>query len=152
MFCDKTENKSISKIYKRTLRVICDTEDAAFEDLLEKDNSRTISPPIMWNFFEKCNLCGNYLLKLSATNTCRYGIQALCFKGSLLWNKIPNKYKNRNSLEEFKSQIKQWNPTFCSPVAVKFVKICIGKFWAFFDRDHRRDHRKIILMVLSEFE
>ena len=71
----------------------------------------------MWNFFNlmrnRYNLCGNYLLKLPDTSTCQYGTQALRFKGSLLWNKIPNKYKNLNSLEELKSQIKQWDPTTC---------------------------------------
>ena len=42
MFCGKTENKYINKIHKRTLRLIYDTEDATFEDLLERDKSRTI--------------------------------------------------------------------------------------------------------------
>ena len=64
------------------------------------------------------SLRGNQLLKLLDVITCLYGIQALCFKGSLLCNKISNKYKNLNSLEEFKSQIKQWNPTTSS------FKIC----------------------------
>ena len=32
VFCAKTENKSINKIHKRTLRLIYDTEDATFED------------------------------------------------------------------------------------------------------------------------
>ena len=71
MPCGKTENKSINKIHKSSLRLIYDTEDATFEDLLERDKSRTIhednihkllaemyisisyiSPPIMWNFFD----------------------------------------------------------------------------------------------------
>ena len=42
MFCGKSENKSINKIYKRTLRLIYDTEDATFEDVLEKEKSRAI--------------------------------------------------------------------------------------------------------------
>ena len=72
----------------------------------------------MWNFFDlkriRYNLRGNYLLKLLDTSTCQCGTQARCFKGSLFWNKIPNKYKNLISLEEFKSQIKQWDPSTCS--------------------------------------
>ena len=44
--------------------------------------------------------------KLPDKSTFRYGTQALCFKGSLLRNKIPNKYKHLNSPEEFKSEIK----------------------------------------------
>ena len=68
MFCGKSENKSINKIHKRTLQLIHDTEDTTVEDLLERDNSRSIhednmhtllvgiyksiyyiNPLIMWN-------------------------------------------------------------------------------------------------------
>ena len=42
VFCGTTGNKSINKIYKCTLRLICDTENATFEDLLGRDKSRTI--------------------------------------------------------------------------------------------------------------
>ena len=42
VFCGKTENKSINKIQNRTLRLIYDTEDATFEDLLRRGKSRTI--------------------------------------------------------------------------------------------------------------
>ena len=72
----------------------------------------------MWNFFDlkrnRYNLRDDYLLKLPDTSTCRYGTQALWFKGNLLWNKIPSKYKNLNSLEESKRQIEQWSPNTCS--------------------------------------
>ena len=42
VFCGKTENKSINKTHKSTLRLIYDTDDATFEDLLGIDNSQTI--------------------------------------------------------------------------------------------------------------
>ena len=43
------------------------------------------------------------------------GIAALCFEGNLLWNMIPNKYKNINTPEELKkTQIELWNPIICS--------------------------------------
>ena len=42
MFCSKSENKSIIKIHKHTLRLIYDAGDATFEYLLERDKSRTI--------------------------------------------------------------------------------------------------------------
>ena len=102
VFCAKTENKFINKIHKRTLRLIYDTEDATFEDLLERGKSRTIhdgdlhklldeiyksihqiSSPIMWNFFSlkryRYSLRGNYLLKLPDTSSCRYGTHLFCF-------------------------------------------------------------------------
>ena len=42
VFCGKTENKSINKIHKYILRLIYDTEDATFEDLLERGKLQTI--------------------------------------------------------------------------------------------------------------
>ena len=133
-FCGKIENKAINKINKRTLRLIYDIEDATFEvKIYQKGTNREvfikiiytnyqsihhIIPAIMRNFFDfkrtRYYLRGNYFLKLTDTSTCRYSTEALCFKGSPLWNKAPNKYTNLNSLEEFKSQIKQWDPTTCS--------------------------------------
>ena len=48
------------------------------------------------------------------TNTLRFGTQALCFKGSLIWNTVPNHFKNITSLDELKHQIKTWKPTTCT--------------------------------------
>ena len=129
MFCSKTANSLINKIHKRSLRVIYEMEYANFEDLLTKDSSWTIhennihtllieiykslnhiSPPIMQEFFDlkvtPYSFRNSNLLTLPKTNTSRYGTQALCFKGSIIWNTVPNRYKNLNSLGEFKQQIK----------------------------------------------
>ena len=51
------------------------------------------------------------LLKLPETSTSRHGTQALCFKGSLIWNAVPNKIKNIDNTEDFKKHIKEWKPT-----------------------------------------
>ena len=100
-----------------------------FEDLLLKDNSwnvhennihtllikiyksiNNLGPPIMKYFFDLKNtpydLRSKQLLKLPETSTSRYGTQALCFKGSLIWNTIPNKFKNIDNIEDFKKHIK----------------------------------------------
>ena len=137
MFCNKTANNQINKIHKRCLRLVYQLEDTNFEDLLLKDNSWTIhennihnllieiykslnniSPVIMQDFFNlkviPYSLRNNNLLKLPKTNTLRFGTRALCFKGSLIWNTVPNHYKNIKSLEEFKRQIKTWKPTTCT--------------------------------------
>ena len=95
MFCSKTGNNLINKIYKRSLCVIYEMEDANFEDLLIKDSSWTfnennnhtllieiykalnhISPSIMQGFFDlkvtPDSLRNNNLLRLPKTNTSRY--------------------------------------------------------------------------------
>ena len=105
-------------------------EDANFEDLLLKDSSwnarennihtllieiyksmNNLSPPTMKD--TQYDLRSKQLLKLPETSTSRYGTQAPCFKGSLIWNTVPNKFKNINNIESFKKHIKDWKPTTC---------------------------------------
>ena len=52
------------------------------------------------------SLRNNNLLRLPKTNTSRQGKEALCFKASMIWNTAPNRYKNLNSSDKFKQQIK----------------------------------------------
>ena len=99
-------------------------ENASFEDLLIKDSSWTIhennihtllieiykslnqiSPPIMQEFFD-LKVTPYKILRLLKTNTSRYGTEVLCFKGSIIWNAVPNRYKNLNFLDKFKQEIK----------------------------------------------
>ena len=54
------------------------------------------------------------LLKSPENSTSRYGTQTLYFKGSLIWNIVPNKFKNLDSIEDFKEHIKYWKPVTCS--------------------------------------
>ena len=72
----------------------------------------------MKDFFDLKNtrfdLRSKQLLKLPETSLSRYGAQALCFKGSLIWNRVPNKSKNIDNIEDFKKHIKDWTHTTCS--------------------------------------
>ena len=95
MFSNKTSNNQINKIHKHSHRLVYEMQDANF-DLRSKQ-----------------------LLKLPETSTSRYGTQALCFKGSLIWNTVPNKIKNIGNIEDFKKHIKEWKPTTCS------CKLCL---------------------------
>ena len=52
------------------------------------------------------SLRNNNLLRLPKTNNSRQGTEARCFKESIIWNTAPNRYKNLNSLDKFKQQIK----------------------------------------------
>ena len=104
-------------------------QDASFKDLLLKDNSwnvhesnirtllieiyksiNNLNPPIMNDFFDLKNTRydpqSKQLLKLPATSTSRYATQALCFKGSLMWNTVPNKIKNIGEIQDFKKHNK----------------------------------------------
>ena len=107
-------------------------QDANFKDLLLKDNSwnvhesnihtllieiyksiNNLSPPIMKKFFDLKNtrydLRSKQLLKLPAASTSRYGTQALCLKGSLIWNTVPNKIKTLTILRISRNTLKNGN-------------------------------------------
>ena len=125
MFCNRTSNNQINKIHKRTLRLASEMEDSNFENLLLKDNSwnvhennihtllieiyklmNNLSPQIMKDCLDLKNtlydLRSKQLLKLPENSTSRYSKQALCFKGSLIWNTIRNKIKNIDNIEDLK--------------------------------------------------
>ena len=118
-------------------------EDAKFEDLLLTDNSwnvhesnihtllytsiNNLSPPIMKDFFDfentRYDLRHKQLLKLPETSTSRYGTEALSFKDGLIWNTVPNKFKNIDNIEDFKKHIKDWKSTVSVIFQFGFVSI-----------------------------
>ena len=70
-------------------------------------------------FLTRDDLRNKQLPKLPETSTFKYGPQALCFKGSVTWNMVPNKFKNRDRIEDFKKHINDRKPTNCS------CKLCL---------------------------
>ena len=71
-----------------------------------------ISPPFTWDYFKLENtpyhLRNTQLRELSKCRTKTYGLNARLFKGALLWNKLPNHFKEAKSLVHFKNKIWEW--------------------------------------------
>ena len=69
-----------------------------------------LSPPIMKGFFDLKNtpydLRNKQLLTIPETSNSKYDTKALCFKGSLIRNMVPNKFKNLDSIEDFNEHMK----------------------------------------------
>ena len=131
MFCSKIANNKINKIHLRTLRTIYLNDESSLYKLLETDNSETIhsrhikvllaeifkslsnlNPTFMWNIFNKkyipYSLRTSNLLTLPTTNTKKYGTNSIVFKGSMLWNSLPDSYKNEINIVKFKDKLKNW--------------------------------------------
>ena len=76
----------------------------------------------MWDFLiEKeapYNLRTTNLLKLSPTRTIAHGMNSLAFRGSIIWNTLPDNLKNAISWNAFKTDIKT---RVGSNATVKFV-------------------------------
>ena len=75
-------------------------------------------PLLLWEFFNKkvlpYSLRINNLLQLPSTRTKKYGSESLPFRGSIIWNKLPDQYKAAKTDNEFKMKIKSWKGSECN--------------------------------------
>mgnify|MGYP001792074473 CR=1 FL=1 len=136
MFCLRTSNNRIDKIHERALRLCESDYTSPFEDLLAKTNSLKIhqkniqilaieiykclnglSPPIMNDFFSyrkmNYNLRSFREIECENVNTLNCGLNTLTYKGSQLWQQIPDFIKSSENINLFKSKIKQWGNFDC---------------------------------------
>ena len=137
LFCSKTANNDITRTHKRALRILYRDYESTFEELLERDNTKTshtknlqklmievykslnhLNPEYMWEFFVKkdvqYNLRTEELCKLPSVSSQLYGLNSLSLRGSLLWNTIDDEIQLSPSLEKFKKNIRSWNGISCT--------------------------------------
>ena len=137
MFCYKKEMSLINRIHKRALRTIYNNFTLELDELLLIDSSCSIhtkhlrtlmteiyktlrkeNPELMWNIFEtKCipyNLRNKMLINLPKAESTTFGTNSLVFKGSLIWNTLPNNIKNSPTQSIFRKKIKTWNGENCT--------------------------------------
>ena len=77
-----------------------------------------LSPAIKTELFEHkeenyYNLRNNAEFAISAIRTVYHGSESISYLGPKIWNILPDRLKNANSLETFKSEIKKWKPENC---------------------------------------
>ena len=137
MFHSRKLNNKINRLHERCLRLIYSDRGSSYEELLDKDNSVPIhqknlqklaiemfktytgmAPQIMNEVFPR-NYILNYNLRRHpefasrAINTVHYGSESLSFLGPKIWEMLPVDLKNSDSLDSFKSGIKNWRPQEC---------------------------------------
>ena len=133
----RANNSKINRLHERCLRIIYSDKQSPFEALLEKDGSVSIhnrniqilatemfkikndlSPEIMIELFEQrnehhYNLRNNVHFITPQIRTVCHGSESISFLSPKIWNILPDRLKNTNSLEAFKIQIKKWKPQNC---------------------------------------
>ena len=120
MFCGKMSDNLIVKTHYTTLRAIYDMQTRSHEELLHLSGKKkihkqnlqvlmveaykclsNISPPFTWDYLKQkytpYHLRNMQLLELSKCRTKTYGLNTTLFKGSLLWNKLRNHFKEAKS-------------------------------------------------------
>ena len=137
MFCGKATNDKVNSVHKRALRVLLNDYTSSFEELLHRKEEMTIhdknlqklmpevyrcmtsaNPSFLWEFFNKKVLLYSLriknLLQLPSTRTKKYGSESLSFRGSIIWNKLPDQYKAAKTDDEFEMKIKSWKGSECN--------------------------------------
>ena len=137
MFCGKMSNNLIVKTHYRTLRAIYDTQTRSYEEKLHLSEKKKIHmqnlqilmvevykcltniiPPFTWDYFKQknnqYNLRNTQLIELSKCRKKTYWLNKTLFKGALLWNKLPNHFKEAKCLMHFKKKIREWTGRSCA--------------------------------------
>ena len=133
----KAANNEINRTHKRALRTLYRDYESNFEEILDRDDTKTIhtknlqnlmieryksfnqiNPEYIWEFFIKKDVPYNLrimeLCKLPLVSSQRYGVNSLSFRGSLLWNTLNDELKLTSSLIKFKKGISSWNGRSCT--------------------------------------
>ena len=136
MFCSKSSHNLINKTHRRALCALHYRFDLDLEELLQLNGGVTVhtkhlqilltevskcltklNPEFMWNCFEAkdttYNLRSQSTVMLPPTNTRSLRLNSILFRGSLLWNTLPNKLKSSTTLREFTRRIKCWDASNC---------------------------------------
>ena len=129
-------NNKINRLHERCLRIVYSDKKSSFEDLLTKDGSvsvhtrniqvlaiemfktyKNLSPPIFNEIFQKrentYNLRNFTFFTIPAVNSVYNGSESISNLGPRIWNLVPNKLKELESVNLFKKEIKKWRPTNC---------------------------------------
>ena len=137
LFHGKVAEDQINRIHKRALKAVYNDFDSTFETLLAKGNHETVhqanlkqliikvfscvkkeSPAILQDIFtiDNChhNLRINNRLKLPKTNSLTYGLQSFSYRGSSIWNSLPDIYKNCTCSSVLKTELKTLSIVKCS--------------------------------------
>ena len=127
MFCSRKANNKIKKLHERALRIAYQDDISTFEELLKKDNSFSIhhqniqtlaiemykvhyglSENSFYDIFENSrssyNLRSQRDLDIPSVSTENYGKNSLKYFDPIIWNSIPARLRNIETLIEFKKE------------------------------------------------
>ena len=137
MFCGKDANHKINSTHKRALRILHNDYDSSPDKLLKKSDTVAIhiknlkklmlesyksmnhlNPSYIWRLHERketqYDLKTKHLCNLPITNTIKFGMESLSFRGSLLWNSLNDEINELPTVASFKTKIKTWMGKKCN--------------------------------------
>ena len=141
------KNNKINRLYERCLRIFYEDKASTFDQPLEKDSSvsihtrnlrfltvemfkvvKSLAPTIINDLFplketNNYNLRRKLFFKIPRNETVRNGLESISYLGQKIWEMLPSEMQGCETLSEFKSKVKSWNPVNCSS---KLCKTYIG--------------------------
>ena len=148
---NRMTNRKINRLHERCLRIIYNDKQSSFKMLLEKDSSVPIhdrniqclatemykvsnglSPPI----FAQKN-CHLYNLRLNSqfsrplVRSVFRGTKSISYLGPVIWDILPDTYKNLPNFSVFKNRIKKWKSENCPCRLCKTYAFRFGFTYAF---------------------
>lgn len=131
MYCNKTLDAKINRVHKRALRAVTGIYDKSLDELLSSEgglmiHSRSLqtllaviyksllglNADIMRDLFclkiSPYSLRISCLLSLPPTKSIRFGSNSILFRGSQLWNSLPDSIKMSKNVEIFKQNVSSW--------------------------------------------
>ena len=134
---NRSYNNRINRLHERCLRTIYNDKQSSFEQLLDKDGSvsihhknvqflliemfkikNNIAPKILTEIFKlkpecRYNLRTANQFQVPKVKTTNFGSESLSYLGPKLWNELPSRLQDIESLTSFKKTIKKWVPISC---------------------------------------
>ena len=136
MLHSRQNNNEIKHLHERCLRLTHNDKLSSYEELLEKDGSVSIhhkniqslaiemfqikhgqSPEIVSDIFTQTtqhyNFRQNRDFRIRSVKSVYHGSESISYLGPKIWEIVPAKIKETNSLNSFKIEIRKWLPQSC---------------------------------------
>ena len=145
-FCSDECTRMIENMQKRALRYVFNDFNSAFGELRNLANKpllyvqrlrcivlevfkiyKNIGPTYMHDFIEERNT--NVITRqvnhvnIPSFRSVKYGRNSFKYQGAILWNALPNEYKQCISVKDLKSLLNAWDGPVCSCSCCKLCKL-----------------------------
>ena len=139
-FCSDGNTKKMEKVQERALRFVYEDFSSSYEDLLQKTGLPSlhirrmrimaievfkilneICPPVLSNLVQKCSSSYNFrytnILQVPTVKTSLFGKRSFKYAAPVLWNSLPDDFRQCSNFNQFKGLIFSWNGKKCNCVA-----------------------------------
>ena len=147
----RSMNNKINRLHERYIRVIYNDKTSSFENLLAKDGctiihtrnlqvlatemfkvhknmSTELIQGLFWVRQTHYNLRNPHHFAIPSVNFVYHGSESISNLGLRIWNLVPDRLKEVNSISSFKNEIKRWKPEISPCRLCKTYILRVGFF------------------------